>query len=157
MVKLGLKEVNNAVFLYSDPDTVKSLLQIQNYIAYGYPSREIVNTLIRKRGYLKKEEKRLAITDNNLVEEILGEQGIICVEDIIESLIKCHKPSSHFEEVRKAIWPIQLRPQQIDSDDKVVKHLATQQELKKSTTKVEKGGHLGMMGDQINKFVLPMI
>jgi large subunit ribosomal protein L7e len=157
MVKLGLKEVNNAVFLLSDPDTVKSLLQVQNYISYGYPSRDTVNNLIRKRGYLKKDEKRLAITDNNLVEDVLGEQGIICVEDIIESLLKCHKPDSHFEELKKAIWPLQLRPQQESIDEKLVKHSATGSDLRKTTTKVEKGGHLGLMGTKINAFVLPMI
>ena len=97
------------------------------------------------------------MADNNLVEEVLGEHGIICVEDIIDSLMKCHLESSHFEEVRKAIWPMQLRPQQEQSSQKVVKHKATGEEMKKSTTTVEKGGHLGLLGDKINEFIQPMI
>lgn len=94
--KYGLKEINNAVFLKSDADTIKSLNQIKNYITFGYPTKAIVNELVKKRAYLNKKEKRLAITDNNLIEELLGEYGIICLEDIIDSLIHCNKEDSHF-------------------------------------------------------------
>lgn len=61
MRQFGLKEVNNVVFLKSDPETVKSLNQIKNYLAYGYPTKALVNDLIRKRGFLKKENKRLPL------------------------------------------------------------------------------------------------
>ena len=32
----------------------------------------------------------MPITDNNLIEELLGKFGIICLEDIIDSLTKCN-------------------------------------------------------------------
>lgn len=79
---------------------------IQDYVAYGYPTKQIVNDLIRKRGFIKKEGKRLPITDNNLIEELLGDKGIICLEDIIDSLVKCGNKDSHFEDVKGIIWPI---------------------------------------------------
>ena len=41
-------------------------------MSFGYPTKKIVNDLIRKRGFLKKGEEKLAITDNNLIEELLG-------------------------------------------------------------------------------------
>lgn len=62
--------------------------------------------MIRKRGYLNKEDKRLPILNNALIEELLGEKGVICVEDIISCLLKCHEPEMPFEEVRKVLWPI---------------------------------------------------
>lgn len=63
--------------------------------------------MVRKRGFLKKDDKRMPITDNNLIEELLGlTTGVICIEDIIASLVNCQKSDSHFEEVRKALWPI---------------------------------------------------
>ena len=106
MTKLGLKELNNAVFLKSDPDTEKAIILVQDYIAFGYPTKQIVNELLRKRGYLKKETKRLPIADNTLIEELLGHVGIICLEDIINALVKCSDPESNFEAARQAIWPI---------------------------------------------------
>jgi hypothetical protein len=48
----------------------------------------------------------MPITDNTLIEELLGKYGLIVLEDIIDSLNKCHKEDSHFEEVRNVLWPI---------------------------------------------------
>lgn len=106
MTQLGLKEVNNAVFLKSDTETIKKLLLLQHYIAFGYPTKKIVNDLVRKRGFLKKENKREPLQNNALIEELLGEHGVICVEDIIECLIKCSDEEMPFEQVKKTLWPI---------------------------------------------------
>lgn len=101
LINFGLKEINNAVFILSTPDNIKSLIQVQNYIAFGYPSKQLVNDLVRKRGNLRKDGKRVPLTDNNLIEEILGiSAGVICVEDIIDAIVNCASPDSHFEEVR---------------------------------------------------------
>jgi large subunit ribosomal protein L7e len=62
--------------------------------------------LIRKRGFIKKESKRLPITDNNLIEGLLGQYGIICLEDVIAALNRCDKADSHFDKVRDILWPI---------------------------------------------------
>jgi large subunit ribosomal protein L7e len=153
----GLKEVNNAVFLHSTPDVIKSLLMIQNYVAFGYPQKALVNDLIRKRGSLKKEDKRMPITDNNLIEELLGkatDSGVICIEDIIASVTRC---DDHFEKVRSVLWPIQLHPLKETSTKAVTKHDATGLDIKKRNTKVVKGGYLGLMGDKINDYVKPLI
>jgi large subunit ribosomal protein L7e len=121
--QFGLKEINNAVFLHSTPDNIKALLLIQNYITFGYPSRQLVNDLIRRRGHIKKDGKRMPLTDNNLIEEILGAiAGVICVEDIIDAVVNCAKPDSHFEEVRQTLWPIQLHPLKETSTKAVTKH-----------------------------------
>ncbi len=49
----------------------------------------------------------MPITDNALIEELLGAAAsVICIEDIIDALINCHKLDSHFEEVRTVLWPI---------------------------------------------------
>lgn len=146
------------MFLHSTPDTVKSLIQVQNYICFGYPTKQVVDDLVRKRGHIKKDNKRMPLTDNNLIEELLGAStGVICVEDIINALINCNKPDSHFEEVRSVIWPIQLFPLKEDSTKAATKHDATGLEIKKKNTIVFKGGYLGLMGDKINDFVRPLI
>lgn len=116
-----------------------------------------MNDLIKKRGFIKKGTKRLPITDNNLIEELLGQHGIICLEDIIESLVKCHKEDSHFDKVKEIIWPIQLAPLTETSDKANVPHTATGKDIKKKNTRVVKGGYLGLMGDSINDYVKPLI
>ena len=157
-MNFGLKQVNNAVFLHSTPDTIKALIQTQNYLCFGYPTKQVVNDLVRKRGGIKKENKRMPLTDNNLIEELLGASaGIICVEDIIDALVNCAKPESHFEQVRSSMWPIQLAPLREDSSKALVKHDATGQEIKKKNTRVVKGGYLGLMGDKINDYVKRLI
>ena len=152
----GLKEVNNVAFLHSTPDVVRGLLLIQNYVAFGYPTKQVVAELVRKRGYIKgKDGKRMPITDNNLIEELLGASaGVICLEDIIDALVT---RSEFFEQVRSVLWPIQLAPLKEDSTKAATKHEATGAELKKRNTKVAKGGYLGLMGDSINDFVRPLI
>jgi large subunit ribosomal protein L7e len=130
---------------------------IQNYVAFGYPQKNLVNDMIRRRGHLKKEDKRMPITDNNLIEELLGAatgSGVICIEDIISSVTHC---DGNFEKVRAVLWPIQLHPLKEDSGKANTKHDATGAEIKKRNTKVIKGGYLGLMGDQINDFVKPLI
>ena len=88
--ELGLKEINNCAFVRASSKALEKLLLIQNYVGYGAPTKTILEDIVRKRGYLKdKEMKRIPISDNVIVEELLGEKGIICVEDIIEAYWKC--------------------------------------------------------------------
>lgn len=68
---------------------------VKEYVSFGYPTKKIVIDLIRKRGFLKKDDAKLPITDNNLIEELLGgdedsDQGCICIEDIIDTVFKCY-------------------------------------------------------------------
>jgi len=94
---LGLRNINNAVFARGDDDTVKKILMVNEYVAYGYPTKKIVNELVRKRGFLRKDNKKEAITNNVLIEELLGTidgvvNGCICIEDIIDNIYNCRKP-----------------------------------------------------------------
>ncbi len=99
----------------------------------------------------------MPITDNTLIEELLGSHGVICLEDIIDTLVNCHKEGMPFKEVLEAMWPIQLHPLREDSTKQNVKHDATGEDVKKKNTKVHKGGYLGLMGDKIDEFVKPLI
>ena len=88
--ELGLKEVNNCAFVRAGAETLAKLMLVQNYLGWGNPSKKTLEEVIRKRGYLKsKDAKRVPISDNVVVEELLGDQGIICVEDIIDAFWRC--------------------------------------------------------------------
>lgn len=126
MKELGLKEVNNVAFLRADSTTLDKLLLIRNYVAYGQPTKNILDEVIRKRGFLKNDkivgkdgkgtEKRVPISDNVIIEEILGDKGCICIEDLIEAYWRCKSNPTLFESVRQVIWPIQLAPLKEDTE-----------------------------------------
>ena len=162
MKELGLKEVNNVSFVRADAATLDKILLIRNYIAYGFPTKSILDDIIRKRGYLKKPEEgkgeiRAPISDNVVVEDLLGSKGIICIEDLIEAFWKCKTNPELYEAARTVMWPIQLAPLQEDTEKANTKHEATGRTISKKTTVTSKGGYLGMMGDQINEFVAQLV
>jgi len=74
---------------------MKQLNDILPYVTFGMPSKEIVHDLIMKVGQIYDEKKgtRITIKSNVIVEEILGNIGLICIEDIIDILTKnpCRK------------------------------------------------------------------
>ena len=114
--------------------------------------------IIRKRGFLKAQDsKRAPISDNVMIEELLGSDGCICVEDVIDGFWRCKQNPTLYKRLREVLWPFQLAARKETASDKVTKHEATSRDVKKSLTKAWKGGHLGFRGEQINDFVQALI
>ena len=156
--ELGLKEINNCAFIKASPQALEKLLLVQNYVCWGAPTKKNLDEIIRKRGYLKsKELKRQPISDNVIVEELLGDKGMICIEDLIDAFWRCKSNDEGYMAARQALWPIQLAPLKETSDKANLRHDATGREIKKKTTRVSKGGYLGFMGGEINDFVAQLI
>ena len=61
-------------------------LSAEPYITWGTPNLKSVRDLIYKRGFVKVDGKRTPITSNDLIEDKLGKQGIICVEDLVHEI-----------------------------------------------------------------------
>ena len=61
--------------------------------------------LIYKRGYGKVAKQRIPITDNSVIETVLGQYGIICVEDLIHEI---YTIGPHFKEANNFLWPFKL-------------------------------------------------
>ena len=110
---MGLRTINNAVFCKANPETIERLITIQRYIAYGNPTKKTVETLVRKRGFLRCEDKKTAITNNVLIEKLLGpdvvegHMGCICVEDVIDTALNCKLEENDvmFQKILENIWP----------------------------------------------------
>ncbi|BAO38940.1 ribosome biogenesis protein RLP7 [Kluyveromyces marxianus DMKU3-1042] len=99
---LRLVELNTGVFIKLTKDVYPLLKLVSPYIVIGQPSPASIRSLIQKRSRIMwqrpedKEPKEIILNDNNIVEEKLGSEGIICIEDIIheistlgESFAKC--------------------------------------------------------------------
>lgn len=103
---LRLIQIFNGVFLKVNKATLNMLHRVEPYVTFGYPNLKSVRELIYKRGYGKVNKQRIALTDNSIVEQVLGKYGIICMEDLIHEIITV---GPHFKEANNFLWPFQLK------------------------------------------------
>ncbi|KAK4691014.1 large subunit ribosomal protein L7e, partial [Lecanoromycetidae sp. Uapishka_2] len=102
---LRLLQINNGVFVKLTKATAEMLKIVEPYIAYGYPSVKTVRDLVYKRGYGKIDKQRIALTDNQIIEEQLGKFGIICMEDLIHEIVTV---GTNFKQAANFLWPFKL-------------------------------------------------
>uniref|UniRef100_A0A8C8FC85 Uncharacterized protein n=1 Tax=Oncorhynchus tshawytscha TaxID=74940 RepID=A0A8C8FC85_ONCTS len=70
-----------------------------------FPNLKSVCELILKRGQAKINKRKVALTDNTLIEQHMGKYGIICLEDLIHEI---YSVGMNFCVVRNYIWPFRL-------------------------------------------------
>ena len=51
------------------------------------PTDSQVKELVYKRGYGKVNKQRIPLTDNSVIEGVLGKHGIICIEDLVHEIV----------------------------------------------------------------------
>jgi large subunit ribosomal protein L7e len=99
---LRLLQINNGVFVKVTKATQQMLRLVEPYITYGYdpfslrrstshplpsePNLKTVRKLIYKRGYGKVDKQRIPITNNGVIEGVLGKYDILSVEDLIHEI-----------------------------------------------------------------------
>lgn len=106
---LRLRQIQNGVFVKLNYATIRMLQRVEPYITYGYPNLKSVKELIYKRGFGKVGKPgawtRTALSDNRVIEGVLGKYNIICMEDLIHEIFTC---GPHFKEANNFLWPFQL-------------------------------------------------
>lgn len=115
-------------------------IQVEPYVTWGTPSLKTTRDLITKRGFAKVNKQRLAITDNAMIERELGEQGIVCTEDIVHEIATV---GENFKVANAFLWPIKLSTPKSGFDPKKYKAFS-------------QGGDYGDRGEKINDLVLKM-
>ena len=89
---LRLLELNTGVFMKLTKTTFPLLKLVSPYVIIGQPSLNSIRSLIQKRSRIlyqregEAEPKEIILNDNNIVEEKLGGDNIICIEDIIHEI-----------------------------------------------------------------------
>ncbi|KAF2305288.1 hypothetical protein GH714_003480 [Hevea brasiliensis] len=136
---LRLRQIFNGVFLKVNKATMNMLHKVEPYVTYGYPNLKSVRELIYKRGYGKLNKQRIALTDNSIVEQALGNFGIICMEDLIHEIMTV---GPHFKEANNFLWPFKLS--------------APSGGLKKKRNHYVEGGDAGNREDYINELIRRM-
>ncbi|KAH8412199.1 hypothetical protein KR009_000436 [Drosophila setifemur] len=83
---LRMPNRHNAVFLENTKENQLLLRVIEPFVIYGNPSLSSIRELVFKKGFGRVNGKKTAIQSNTMVEEQLGEKGVICLEDIIHEI-----------------------------------------------------------------------
>jgi len=102
---LRLRQINNGVFVKLNKCTLNMLRLVEPFVAWGYPNLKTIRELIYKRGFAKVNHQRIAISNNEVIEEVLGSCGIICVEDLIHEIFTV---GSNFKKANNFLWPFKL-------------------------------------------------
>merc|ERR1712058_127111 len=100
-----LRQINNGVFVKLNKATINMLRICEPFITWGTPNLKSVRELIYKRGFVKKDGNRTAITSNDIIEENLGRFGIICVEDLIHEIMTV---GPNFKYATNFLWPFKM-------------------------------------------------
>jgi len=102
---LRLPQVHNGVFVKLNKATANMLRLVEPYITYGTPSLKSVRELMYKRGHGKVDKQRIALSDNKIIEKVLGKFNIICMEDLVHEI---YTVGPHFKEANNFLWPFKL-------------------------------------------------
>lgn len=135
-----LRSQYEGVFLRYDEDTRKMLHLVEPYIVYGIMSKTTVHDLISRRGHCKVEGKRVPMSNNLIIEENLGDEGIICVEDLVHEICSI---GENFMKANSFLWPFRLT--------------APKSRFEKNTLKYKEGGHYGDKGEAIDEVIRSML
>eukprot|EP00056_Hartaetosiga_gracilis_P019258 m.13566 g.13566 ORF g.13566 m.13566 type:complete len:239 (+) comp7539_c0_seq1:38-754(+) len=100
-----LLQINNGVFIKVNRATMNMLRVIEPYVTYGYPNLKTVKEMVYKRGYGKVHGQRIAITDNSVIDNCLGKDGIMCVEDLVHEIFTV---GPNFKKASNFLWPFKL-------------------------------------------------
>ncbi|RXH68850.1 hypothetical protein DVH24_031183 [Malus domestica] len=109
------------------------------HMRHRYPNLKNVRDLIYKKGFAKIDKKKVPLTDNNLIEQAMGQHDVICIEDIVHEISTI---GPHFKEVTGFLWPFVLNKPEAG--------------LKGSKTVFKDGGDAGDRGDKINELISKM-
>jgi len=137
---LRLRHTHTAAFVQLNPNNLLLLKLVEPFVTYGYPTIKTVRDLITKRGYTNVNGRRMALTDNNIIENALGKSNVVCLEDIVHEIFTCG-PAFHV--VNRFMSPFKLNSPHGGFPNKRVVFT--------------EGGDAGCRAEQINQLLQKMI
>ncbi|GMM37014.1 Rlp7 protein [Saccharomycopsis crataegensis] len=108
---LRLTHSNLGTFIKLTPTVLPLLKIISPYIVIGSPDLITVRELMQKRATIVTEvdgkKKEVLLDDNSVIEDRLGEFGLICTEDLVHEIFSL---GDNFKQVVNFLRPFQLAP-----------------------------------------------
>eukprot|EP01064_Diplonema_japonicum_P029157 TRINITY_DN4642_c0_g2_i1.p1 TRINITY_DN4642_c0_g2~~TRINITY_DN4642_c0_g2_i1.p1 ORF type:complete len:292 (+),score=82.64 TRINITY_DN4642_c0_g2_i1:54-929(+) len=113
--KWKLNKMYEGAFLSLSESNLQALHLLKDYVKWGYPTPDQIKVLIRTRGYtLNDSGMRIPISGNALVEQKLGDQNILCLEDM-EHAIANH--TEEFDACVHFLAPFRFEPPEKDETE----------------------------------------
>lgn len=134
--RLRLGRPHTGVFLRYDEATRQRLHLIEPWVVYGPVTRAQIADLIERRGHGRVGKERVPLSDNTIIENALGEYGMVCKEDLIEEIAGV---GEHFMPAVKFLWPFTL------ADHKT--------QFERRTLKLKDGKDYGDRGEAIADYI----
>lgn len=103
---LRLGQLHNAAFLRNNKENTALLKLVEPYVCWGYPNINTIRDIIFKHGFMRIDGKKTAITSNKMIEDELGESGIICIEDVVHEIFSV---TDNFEKIQTTLLPFHVR------------------------------------------------
>ncbi|XP_051731596.1 60S ribosomal protein L7-like 1 [Ctenopharyngodon idella] len=113
---LRLRKIFSGTFVKVNKTSIQMLKTVEPYVAWGYPNLKSVRELILKRGQTRINKRKTPLTDNTLIEQHLGQYGIICLEDLIHEIYSAGK---NFRVANNFLLPFHLSVPRHGARDKV--------------------------------------
>jgi large subunit ribosomal protein L7e len=76
LCNLRLRQIDNGMFVRLNKPMQNMLRIADPFISWGYPNLKTVRDLVYKRGFGKINGRRIALTDNKIIEENLGKYKV---------------------------------------------------------------------------------
>lgn len=104
---LRLTERHTLVFRPNTLEVLEKLRTLKPFVFWGVPTFQMVFDLVHKKALFRDPESKtkLPLSDNTKIEEHLGDIGVLCTEDLAETI---HGVAKNFEKVTDRLWPIPL-------------------------------------------------
>lgn len=141
--KMGLMRKYDAVFCKLDREGISRLKPLDAYVAYGYVSQKAVVELVHRRAHIKIDGVKKPLSDNLMVEKILGEKDIICLSDLSHEIFTV---GSNFTSANEILTTFKL--------SNPVGHF--EKRVLKVNDEVEKKGG-GFLGEQMEEFLTKIL
>ena len=126
LFKLGVPKYQDCRIIATTKANLDYIRACDAYVFYGVPTAETVSTLVHKKAHLwHSKEMRKAnpdavptpLNNNAIVEDVLGVHGLVCVEDLVEVLLK-GRDSELFEQVSRFIATFKVNKEKIKPGSK---------------------------------------
>lgn len=111
--KLGVFGPNDCRIVTTTKKNLDLLRACDAYVYYGVPTPETISTLVHKKAYIAASKDSTSeegtpktptpLNNNAIVEDVFGEHGLVCVEDLVDILIRGRENEELFGKVSQFI------------------------------------------------------
>ena len=101
-----LRQIYNGVFVKLNSSTIPMLRHIEPWVTYGQISPTTVKNLLFKRGFVKVNNQRIQIANNDIIDAAFSKTKTVrCFDDVADQITSC---GPEFKKVTSTLWPFKL-------------------------------------------------